>query len=596
MRMTRGRFHAILIGCLLLLPAQSAVGLVHFDFEHMLFTEPPQPILDHCVVEENGVYHLFYLRGNPAVNIGHATTTDFIRWQTLPPVMNPGTWDNHALWAPHIIREPTSNWWFMYYTGVNNFISQQSGVAFSQNLDNWFKWPNPIYRPDTQWAEWTPTGFAHGRDPHILFHNGYYYMFVTAKTNTNRGAVACARSTNLIDWEDIGPVFVNTSWHVLESVFVLQHEGRWHMFFTEETVGGATNISSDSLLSGWEASPKRIVDLGHAPQITNTHLGEMYSRHTVFNDGKGNFQYVIRFTPMVWLGQIPAVPKPLPLQGRWIFTSGDALYYQPTWGHNAAVRNDNYPKTWVGDGWINTYEYYTGPIGFGGPGAIQGDSRIGTIRSQAFTITGNSMSLLVGGGNYPAECYVALVDSLTGTQLFSETGNNTNELSLRRWDLRPFANQRVYVEIADLSVGAFGHICVDEIVESYDVYDGGNYTPPDGNGSGHTRKRPAADEKGAPVSAQSSIAQLHGNVPNPFNPVTAIVYELPSTARVQIDIFDATGARIRTLLDERRDAGLHRAEWNGTDSRGTRSPSGVYFYRLRIDGTVLDTRKMVLLK
>ena len=595
MRMTRGLFRRIFLVCLLVGLWSDARAVVRFDFEHPLFTEPPQPVLDHCVVEQDGLYHLFYLRGNPAVNIGHATTTDFVRWTLEAPVLAPGTWDNKALWAPQLYRLPDSEWWYMYYTGVNTVSSQQTGVAFSGNLVSWFKFPDPIYHPDPGWAEWSETVFSHGRDPHIIEDGGRYYMFVTAKTNNNLGAVACAVSDNLIQWEDIGPVFVNNIWHVLESVFIFRHNGRFQMFFTEEAVNGTSAMSSDSLLSGWDISTRRIIDGGHAPQVTDTHLGQMFSRHAVYNDTHGTLQYVLRFTPLAWFGNIPAVPKPLPLATEWTYLEGDAFYYQPTWNNNAAVRNEIYAKTFVGYGWINTYEYYTGPLGHGVPGTIQGESKIGRIRSNPFVIEGNSMSLLVGGNQLPTQCYVALVDATTNEVLFTETGRNSNEMDLRRWDIRPYQGRNAVIEIADLSTT--GHVCVDEIVESYEAIGSGGYS--DGTGNGRMNDRPGAathTEDAALGITIAGPARLHANVPNPFNPTTSIAYQLPRAARVRLDIFDATGARVRTLLDQPRAAGQHREAWTGTDDEGKAVSSGVYFYRLAVDGAVIDTRKMVLLK
>jgi hypothetical protein len=294
------------------------------------------------------------------------------------------------------------------------------------------------------------------------------------------------------------------------------------------------------------------------------------------------------------------VPKPLPLANNWTFVSGDAFYYQPTWNNNAAVRNENYAKTFVGDGWINTYEYYTGPLGYGTPGSTQGEFKTGIIRSGVFTIQGNSMSALVGGRNLPDECYVALVDNVTKQVLFTETGNNSNEMTLRSWDVRPFQGKAAYIEIADLST--VGHVCADEIVESYQVIGNGNS---DGNGNGtrdrpgtgFTNSLPAGDGDSPDASTLATgPARLYPNTPNPFNPVTAIKFALPRAARVRLDVFDATGARVRTLADGTRAAGLHNETWTGIDDAGRGVSSGIYFYRLSVDGAVIDTRKMVLLK
>jgi flagellar hook assembly protein FlgD len=86
------------------------------------------------------------------------------------------------------------------------------------------------------------------------------------------------------------------------------------------------------------------------------------------------------------------------------------------------------------------------------------------------------------------------------------------------------------------------------------------------------------------------------NTPNPFNPSTTIAYELARDSHARLDVFDARGAHLRTLSDGFERAGLHRVEWNGTDLRDTPLASGVYFYRLTVDGRAVETRKMALLK
>jgi len=89
---------------------------------------------------------------------------------------------------------------------------------------------------------------------------------------------------------------------------------------------------------------------------------------------------------------------------------------------------------------------------------------------------------------------------------------------------------------------------------------------------------------------------LHANVPNPFNPLTIIAYEVPTAgADVEISIYDVAGRLVRRLVDGRRDAGSYRVQWNGVDGNGAHVASGVYFYRMR-SGTFSATRKMVLLK
>jgi hypothetical protein len=85
------------------------------------------------------------------------------------------------------------------------------------------------------------------------------------------------------------------------------------------------------------------------------------------------------------------------------------------------------------------------------------------------------------------------------------------------------------------------------------------------------------------------------NHPNPFNPSTSIRFELSHNSDVTITVYDAAGAYVSTIASGRYARGAHDVVWNGTDAKGARVGSGVYFYRLVSSGGTL-TRKMVLLK
>jgi hypothetical protein len=96
----------------------------------------------------------------------------------------------------------------------------------------------------------------------------------------------------------------------------------------------------------------------------------------------------------------------------------------------------------------------------------------------------------------------------------------------------------------------------------------------------------------SPEAAAVTMSQNH---PNPFNPSTTIGFELARAGSVTISVYDATGAFVATIANDRYPAGPHDARWNGTDANGTRVASGLYFYRLVSNGVEL-TRKMTLLK
>jgi len=86
-----------------------------------------------------------------------------------------------------------------------------------------------------------------------------------------------------------------------------------------------------------------------------------------------------------------------------------------------------------------------------------------------------------------------------------------------------------------------------------------------------------------------------GNYPNPFNPETMINFNLTVSGKVNLEIFNIRGQKIRVLIDELMPAGSHEILWNGRNEYDSEVASGVYFYRLQAGGESV-TRRMVLLK
>ena len=98
-----------------------------------------------------------------------------------------------------------------------------------------------------------------------------------------------------------------------------------------------------------------------------------------------------------------------------------------------------------------------------------------------------------------------------------------------------------------------------------------------------------------PAVALPQQFALHANAPNPFNAETLIRFDLPTEARVSIEIYNALGQKVRTLLQERRAAGRYQIGWDSRDDAGRALASGVYFYRL-IAEEFVQTRRMMLAK
>jgi len=75
--------------------------------------------------------------------------------------------------------------------------------------------------------------------------------------------------------------------------------------------------------------------------------------------------------------------------------------------------------------------------------------------------------------------------------------------------------------------------------------------------------------------------RLLSNYPNPFNPTTTIVFELPVTSEVEITITNTLGEIVRYLDKRMREPGRYALTWDGRNDRGEQVSSGVYYIRMR---------------
>jgi len=93
----------------------------------------------------------------------------------------------------------------------------------------------------------------------------------------------------------------------------------------------------------------------------------------------------------------------------------------------------------------------------------------------------------------------------------------------------------------------------------------------------------------------ASALELQPNIPNPFNPSTTLSFRLAGESHVRLDIYDVAGQVVRTLVDGRRQAGLHQVVWDGRDGEGRAAATGVYFVKVRAENEV-RTQKIALIK
>ena len=83
---------------------------------------------------------------------------------------------------------------------------------------------------------------------------------------------------------------------------------------------------------------------------------------------------------------------------------------------------------------------------------------------------------------------------------------------------------------------------------------------------------------------------LYQNYPNPFNPVTNIKFDIPETSNVNIEIYNSLGIKMRTLLNQKVNAGAHMIKFNSDNLS-----SGIYYYKM-VAGKFISVKRMLLLR
>jgi len=84
--------------------------------------------------------------------------------------------------------------------------------------------------------------------------------------------------------------------------------------------------------------------------------------------------------------------------------------------------------------------------------------------------------------------------------------------------------------------------------------------------------------------------KLYQNYPNPFNPTCKIKYQITTSDRVTLKIYDIMGKEVTTLVDEVKNPGSYETEFNASGLS-----SGIYFYQIK-SGAFSETKKLMLLK
>ncbi|MBU2651080.1 MAG: hypothetical protein KKA81_09110 [Bacteroidetes bacterium] len=87
-----------------------------------------------------------------------------------------------------------------------------------------------------------------------------------------------------------------------------------------------------------------------------------------------------------------------------------------------------------------------------------------------------------------------------------------------------------------------------------------------------------------------NFGQLNQNQPNPVTTSTTITYVLNNPGRVNLRIFSALGQEVQSLVNAHQGKGLHQVTF------APEGYGGICFYSLEIDGVVVGSRRMAVVK
>jgi len=183
-------------------------------------------VADFTIIRVGKTFHLFHIPrvpGHSAIHLGHehwlahATSTDLDTWIARDPVLCVDSsipFEAGHLWAPFVFEN--DGVYYMYYTGLSSEPSQVLCLATSTDpeLNIWHRYEgNPLYPfegLDWHWKNQQGHG-RHGRDPHVVRVGDHFLLAYTTMHANGCPAVGGFISTDLKQWDDIGPILYRPS-------------------------------------------------------------------------------------------------------------------------------------------------------------------------------------------------------------------------------------------------------------------------------------------------------------------------------------------------------------------------------------------------
>jgi hypothetical protein len=92
----------------------------------------------------------------------------------------------------------------------------------------------------------------------------------------------------------------------------------------------------------------------------------------------------------------------------------------------------------------------------------------------------------------------------------------------------------------------------------------------------------------------TELVRVIGAYPNPFRESVRIRYRVARPTQVTLAVHDLMGRLCARLVEDRRDAGDHEVEWDGTTTDGRHLPRGLYFVGSETGGSAPAMKVLIL--
>ena len=261
------------------------------------------------------------------------------------------------------------------------------------------------------------------------------------------------------------------------------------------------------------------------------------------------------------------------------------------------------------------FAYELGPISGTVPHFIPTPNNIFDLRDimafvQMWYWSNRSLPLITGsmpeiGGRLAVEqidksIVVSLPEGAVAGQIFIEYPSNSKRFSTKS-DITTEDN--IYLSSTDESVGKILVEWANSINtnQSEIIFDSKSFDRNDTPISigytiyGNDENIISQGMKSMQIRAIPDEYSLHHNYPNPFNPSTTIMYDLPETGFTRLLIYDLLGREVVTLVKKDMKAGYYSTRWDGRNQYGQNVGAGMYFYYLQ-SGPYRKSLKMLLVK